>query len=81
VAKAKRFVIPLKPVYLPNESDYKTSGVGRRSSFELAIMSPGVPFDPQADVDVEDVLLIAAGERFSPDQIGNQPGADEKSVR
>jgi hypothetical protein len=37
--------------------------------------------DPQADVDVEDVLLVAVGQRFSQDQISNQPGADEKSVR
>jgi len=32
-------------------------------------------------VDVEDILLVAAFQRFSQDKIGNQPGADEKSVR
>jgi len=41
-AKAKRLVIPLKPVYLPNESHCKTSRTGRRSSFDLTIISRGV---------------------------------------
>lgn len=81
-AKAKRLVIPLKPVYLPNESHCKTSGIGRRSSFGLTIIIAWrAPLDPQPDVDVEEVLVVAACKRFSRDKIGNQPGADEKLVR
>jgi hypothetical protein len=41
-AKAKRLVIPLKSVYLPNESHCKISGIGRRLSFELTIISRGM---------------------------------------
>jgi hypothetical protein len=43
-------------------------------------LSFDAPLDPQADMDVEDLLLVTACQRFSQDKIGNQPGADEKSV-
>lgn len=74
--KACQASLPSERVSLQNIWDRQTFVI--RPDDHIAWRAP---LDPQADVDVEDVLLVVAYQRFSRDKIGNQPGADEKSVR
>ena len=77
-AMAKSLAIPLKVVCLPNEAH--AQDVWGRSAFLIRPddhVAWRAPSDPQAEVDVEDILLIVVGRRCSPKQNSSRLGASE----
>ena len=78
---AERLAIPLKAVLLPNEAHVQN--IWGRAAFlvrpddHVAWRAPSVP---NAKADAEDILLIAVGQKCSPDHSESQSGLGEKSA-
>jgi hypothetical protein len=73
---AKTLAIPLKAVLLPNEAHAQS--IWGRAAFLIRPddhVAWRAASDAQAEVDIEEVLLIAVGQRCPKDQIGSEPGS------
>ena len=78
---AKRLAIPLKAVLLPDEAHVQN--IWGRAAF---LVRPDdhvawrAPSDPHAEMDVEDILLIAVGQKCSPDHRESRSEVGEESA-